>query len=545
MNIISQQLKGLEVLPLDVLLELITFLPVFDALSLVSTSQKLHTLRSNRSFWHILIQTLRRSSVPLACPLHAELTQNLEILTLRTLQRQQTILSPSPSPIRVRNYLGYLRGVESISTISGTHLYLTCDLKDGMARCWDLTNGNALAEIYVGRNILAKSTLSTEKGKFLICLLVAETTREFVATSVVVLCLDYLTSIDNSVPDSYSNVHLSILHRSALDATYPAMYPSCAMNEQGLVVIAKMATFIHLIAINLNTGLKAILETDLTEMEVDFVDLSFRGQDLIITTSSTRSSGMYTCSRDNLPYSSDPNVTTYRQHLNLLPFSVNIPFSATVLSYERCGFYPSGGRTSNGSIGTITEMPSKNSFATTTHYAITYEKQGTEHYTECCFWHLDAPHAGEVTPTEPVHQCRLPGLQFFEVPCAGSESGAWGAFVCDVDLDIDVDVDDFGHDFEVDVDVSNITAASAVRDAETDDSKAEIFLVHYDVFTRTSSVHRPLLPESLPGSCDWREVSSRSWVNNIKSIEFDERLGILYLMVDGLEGGMLCGLEFI
>ncbi|KAJ3866432.1 hypothetical protein EV359DRAFT_79538 [Lentinula novae-zelandiae] len=542
----AQRLKLLQDLPLDVLLELISFLPVPDALSLVSTSQRLHILRSNHSFWHVLVQTLRHSSIPLACPSFVDWTQNLQTLALRTLQRQQILSSPNPRPVRVSKYLGYTRDIESISPISGTNLYLTCDSTDGRAKCWDLTKGTVLSEIFIGRNILAKSTLSAEKGRFLVCLLVAETTHEFVATSVVVLRLDYDVLIHNSpsLSYSYSNVQLSVLHRSSLDATFPAMYPSCAINDQGLIVITKMATSIHLIAINVNTDVKYVIETDLTELELDSIDLSFSEKDLIITASNSRSSWMYRCSKDNLPYS-DSDVTGSRQELKLLSSSTDMPSPTTTLSYERCGFYASGIQTTNHSTTSL-----KNRLATTAYYVT---QCGRERYTECCFWDFDLAQIDGVIHTQAAHQCRLPGLQFFEVPCSGSESGAWGVFICDVDLDVDGVFAD--HDFEVDVGV-DLTAANVARNTgfartahlpiDSENSKPEIFLVHYDASTRTSSVHRPVLPESFPNFCESRLVPPPySWVNDIKSIEFDERLGILYIMMEGLEGGVLCGIEFL
>ncbi|KIK68615.1 hypothetical protein GYMLUDRAFT_727526 [Collybiopsis luxurians FD-317 M1] len=256
---------GLEGVPLDVFLELVSFLEVHDALSLTLISRKFHVLRSHNSFWHILLRTLHHSSVPLASPPHSELIGDVKDLTLRTLKRQKAMFSSSnPRPVRVRKYLECRH--DSICPISGTTMYLTCDLKDGMARCWDLPKGECLSEVYIGRNILAQSTVAADKGMFLVCLLLAESLQEFVATSVVVLCLKYDLDVDLSQSSSfsYSNVRLSVLHRSPLDVTYPAMYPSCAINPDGVVAITKMATSIHIIGINVFHETSCVIETDLT-----------------------------------------------------------------------------------------------------------------------------------------------------------------------------------------------------------------------------------------------------------------------------------------
>jgi len=137
-------------------------------------------------------------------------------------------------------------------------------------------------------------------------------------------------------------------------------------------------------------------------------------------------------------------------------------------------------------------------------------------------------------------------------------------FVCDVDVvDEEAVPVQHGHDFEVDVGVqpssdsitASVTLTAAGRAAVTghlrpagpiSDSKsgpkAEIFLVHYDPLTRTSTVHQTKLPSSLPG---FSETEAYLWINDITSLEFDERLGVLYLLLDRMDGGVLFGLEFV
>ncbi|KAJ4490256.1 hypothetical protein J3R30DRAFT_3399647 [Lentinula aciculospora] len=256
--------------------------------------------------------------------------------------------------------------------MSGTHLYLTCDSEDGMATCWDLTHGNVLNEIDIGRKIIAKSTVG---GR-----------REISATSVLVLFLDYDIKVDDSVSSySNSNVHLTIIHRSPLDPTYRAMYPSCAINKQGLVVIPHMARSIHVIAINVNTGSKFI-----QEMEVDSVDLVLSDQDLLII---------------------------------LLPFTTEIPCNTDVLDYFRSGFYSSGAQMNSGT--SVTSTSSQNAFVPTALHVAT----GTEQYTKYCFCDFNPVRIDNATFTKIVHQRRLPDLQFVGIPSSGSESGTWGIYM--------------------------------------------------------------------------------------------------------------------
>ncbi|KAJ3714995.1 hypothetical protein C8R42DRAFT_645957 [Lentinula raphanica] len=535
-NISFHASKGFLDCPLDILLEIVTFLLVSDALNVLTVSRKLHTLRFTQSFWHILIQTLRLSSVPLACPLHFDPTQDLEELVCRTVKRHQTMLSSRPQFVRLRSHLlGHLRILEDepICHVSGTRLYLTYSSGDGMASCWDLLSGNVLSKVYVGGNILAKTTLSAEKGKFLICLLAADSINEFVASSAVVLSLEYHINAGSHISD----VHMDIHHHEAIDASYPAMYPSCAMNEEGLLVIAKMAIDIHLVVHNLKNGLKAIFKTGLTENDVDFVDVSFDRQDLIMITSSSNSPGLYRYSKDDLPYTSDFRATKNPHRPQILPLNTYVSPELPVFCYERCAFYANGSYTSNGN---RTQSVSRNSFATTAYRVISYGKDIKEHYTECCFWDFNPLYA-HPTSTEPVvHKCRLPGLPLYQVACTGSESGTWGVFICDTNIvDDEAVADIFGHDFEVEVDVQYYTPPVQTLSV----ADAEIFLVHYDPSTRTSSVHRPVLPSSLPGVTGLSAESN--WLNNIKALEIDERLGILYIMVEDIDGDVLCTMEFL
>lgn len=247
-------------LPLDILLELISFLDVSDVISLISVSKKLRLLRSNGSFWHV---TVRLPQAP-ACPPYSDLTRDPEGLTRRTAHCQHKLLvSPHPRPVRIQKYLdcqAFAHG-NSICPISGTDLFLTCDVGDGMARCWNLLTGKVLSETFIGRKIFAKSSLPISRGRFFACLLVADTLLQFVATSVVVLNLEYDVDVDFS---SYVNVRLSILHQSPLDPAFPAMYPSCVINTHGIVGIVNMATSIDIIALNVFSGVRHVIKTDLT-----------------------------------------------------------------------------------------------------------------------------------------------------------------------------------------------------------------------------------------------------------------------------------------
>lgn len=187
-----------------------------------------------------------------------------------------------------------------------------------------------------------------------------------------------------------------------------------------------------------------------------------------------------------------------------------------------------------------------------------------EFFTECCFWDLGPRNSARAVsasqfaqcgserllPIPAAHKCRLPGLISFDVSCAGSETGAWGVFLCDLDVEEDpysrsLRMGGHGHDFEIDVGVQRNEAHSSTTSDTNDPSisansspKAEIVMVHYDSLTRTSSIHRPILPLSLPDF-------SGNYLDRIKALEFDERLGVLFLMLNSLKGTSLYGLEFV
>lgn len=252
---------------------------------------------------------------------------------------------------------------------------------------------------------------------------------------------------------------------------------------------------------------------------------------------------MYQCPREYLPYDSTSN-TLETQHLllNLLSTSTSVFLDPNLYSYERCGFYA----------GTVTPRTS-NAFAMTAYSATGRDR---ELFTECSFWDLgsgtggraiSASQSGSERPISAV-KCRLPGLKFLDVACSGSETGAWGVFLCDLNVKEDPysrSVRMGGYDFEIDVGVQRNETHSSIT-SDTNDPpfsadaspKAEIFMVHYDSLTRTSSMHRPILPLSLPGF-------SGSYLDKITALEFDERLGVLFILLNSLEGTSLYGLEFV
>ncbi|KAF9078861.1 hypothetical protein BDP27DRAFT_1356629 [Rhodocollybia butyracea] len=504
--------KRLVDIPMDILLELVLYLDVPDALSLVSSCRQLNVLRAHHSFWHALVQNL---DVPLACPPFSDYAKNPKELILRTVQRQRALLSSlNPTPVRVQRYLKCW-DIETICHVPGTNLYLTYgSLEDGMARCWDLTMGTSISQVYIGRNILSKSTLPVKRGEFLICMLMAETAQEFIATSVVVLCLKYDMDIDpNTLSYSPSNVQLSVLHRSSLDSTYPAMYPSCVINGEGVVAIVKLANSVSISAFNVFNGAECTIETDLTEIDVDYIDLAFNGQDLVILTGNSVTSWLYRCPKDLLPYDTKTVAGSHRSNhlINFVSSSPAIQLHQQLHSYERWGFYPSGGV--NGT-----------KFAATLYDIVGL---GMPPSLECVFWDLEPTATDSGISAALAHRRTLPGMQFYAVSCTGSESGTWGAFACSP-RDVGSMGHSIGHDFEIDVGIQIAGVPEHITESSDEEVswKADIFLIHYDATTRTSNLYRPELPVMM----------SYITMNDIKSLEFDERLGVLYILVESAEG---------
>lgn len=290
------------------------------------------------------------------------------------------------------------------------------------------------------------------------------------------------------------------------------------------------------------------------ELEVDSVDLSFNGKDLLLTASNPRMSWLYQCPRNYLPYSTYTTPTTQEILLNLI--STNTPtisLESNLYSYDRCAFYA----------GTV-DPRTFNAFAMTAYHCRIGHERDT--FTELCFWDFGGPADGVEFTGSPLelsecvrlaahiaHKCRIPGLKSFDVSCSGSESGEWGVFLCG---DEESWTGRYDHDFEIDVGVQGdevdsnngqrtvdnyLRSASPISDESG--SKADIFMVHYDSLTRTSSVHQPILPSSLPGFSE--HPKPYSWINKIKAVEFDERLGVLFILLDGSERTSLYGLEFV
>ncbi|KAF7362413.1 F-box domain-containing protein [Mycena venus] len=128
----------LHKLPADVILEVVDFLELPDPLSLLLTCSSLYSLSNGRSFWISILETTRRKS-PIACPLHADLSQytleTLKGLVVSWMRLQKNWGLPFPQIVHPMTSTRLTGPAQILANVQGTDILIL-----NMGRnvvCWD------------------------------------------------------------------------------------------------------------------------------------------------------------------------------------------------------------------------------------------------------------------------------------------------------------------------------------------------------------------------------------------------------------------------
>ncbi|KAJ7072862.1 hypothetical protein C8F01DRAFT_1105510 [Mycena amicta] len=129
-------------LPPEIILELVTHLPLRDVLSLLSTCRPFHALTNDRSLWISVLNTARLST-PLACPPHTVLSRpiytlsRLKEIALHNLKLEASWRRERPSPSRPTLTTNFSEPLDIIFNVQGTDIILLNFTESMEVVCWD------------------------------------------------------------------------------------------------------------------------------------------------------------------------------------------------------------------------------------------------------------------------------------------------------------------------------------------------------------------------------------------------------------------------
>ncbi|KAJ7655579.1 hypothetical protein DFH06DRAFT_1200456 [Mycena polygramma] len=132
-------------LPRDILLEVLKFSELPDALSLLSTCSSIYSLYNQRSFWISVLETTRAKS-PIGCPPHADLSlyglEALRVLAVSWLRLQGNWSQSFPQikqPLVQSTW--FIEPTQIVFNVQGTEIIV---LNSGRVYCWDAELGKEL-----------------------------------------------------------------------------------------------------------------------------------------------------------------------------------------------------------------------------------------------------------------------------------------------------------------------------------------------------------------------------------------------------------------
>ncbi|KAK7057708.1 F-box domain-containing protein [Favolaschia claudopus] len=138
---------ALHDLPVDIILEIVNFLELSNAIALLITCSTLYRLSTERSFWISVLETTRKIS-PIGCPRHAQLSQ-LTLDTLKCeafswLKLQKNLSLPFPQLVHPPTRNPLPERAQIIFAIQGTDILLIATIsRRGKVFCWDARLGAA------------------------------------------------------------------------------------------------------------------------------------------------------------------------------------------------------------------------------------------------------------------------------------------------------------------------------------------------------------------------------------------------------------------
>lgn len=165
----------------DILLHILTLVPLEDALSFISVSRDYRQLGEEKSLWIHLLDAVKKTQ-PLPCPDDVDLlgksVKELKRLAFHTVRREHRWSSETKN-INYRDYtmiqLG--PGYSLIHSIAGTPLLVVHSERDGTAVCYNIDTTRFLHSVHIGQAVFHISLVLTPapgQKTHLIALLVTE-----------------------------------------------------------------------------------------------------------------------------------------------------------------------------------------------------------------------------------------------------------------------------------------------------------------------------------------------------------------------------------
>ncbi|KIL68740.1 hypothetical protein M378DRAFT_8201 [Amanita muscaria Koide BX008] len=327
-------MSQLSDLPGGVLLHLVQFLEVEDAISFSMVSRELHDLfrRYERTFW---IETLSKTRQlrPIPCPPHADLTQydteRLRNTALHFNRLNSNWRNLKPIIRRVRT-LEIGEVLDPLVQIPGTHYVISHSPPRATLSLWSTEDGSCVRTIEGHRHVLDFSTGWTELGKFTMALLTTPV-DSFHPTDIQVITVDY----------SGPNATLDITYRKQLELADSRHYRAIFLNAEVVGVLYINDTDeqdspspFHVLALNRITNRESVIcismGVDITENEYrmiwesDEIGTSFWNDNLYLHHESDFATTQGWIPRTLLPYSDNIDAASLVFH-TLEPITPELP----------------------------------------------------------------------------------------------------------------------------------------------------------------------------------------------------------------------------
>ncbi|KAJ3513973.1 hypothetical protein NLJ89_g2638 [Agrocybe chaxingu] len=299
----------LDQLPTDILLYIISLCELVDVATFATVCRALREISStHRSLWIGALENARRVD-PIACTFNEDLTAHdiptLKTIALHTLRLRRNWARREPRIIGpIKAFTLGLQLLDVIFQVPGSELYLFHSRTRGTVEAWDIGSARQVAPpVYVAKKILDVSPGQDLPGKFSMGLLTSET-PENDNNKLIIVCLEYGK---NGV-----SIKLAIQHTFEAEMYHWAVFMSPEVVgvlrcNPGIMLEDET---IDIIALNISTGRRAYIKTDIARD-----DFPFEGQSgttmvdgcLSIVTEFGDDSTVYTCLKKHLPHDGNPN----------------------------------------------------------------------------------------------------------------------------------------------------------------------------------------------------------------------------------------------
>ncbi|PFH52164.1 hypothetical protein AMATHDRAFT_2410 [Amanita thiersii Skay4041] len=196
--------------PKDILLYLVQFFEVEDAISFSMVCRGMHelTMVYERSFWTKTLNKTRLSR-PIPCPLHEDLTNysadSLRQMALRFNRLNRNWRQEEPVLMAPIKKLKVDSRLDSLAQIPGTPYVVMHSVRKAQLLVWSLEDGLCLASIPAHARIMDLSPGWTEPRKFTLALIGNQDQHATVPSELVVLTVEYTeTTVSMTITFRYS-----------------------------------------------------------------------------------------------------------------------------------------------------------------------------------------------------------------------------------------------------------------------------------------------------------------------------------------------------